>query len=1698
MVITYSENAFENLYHDDFSDSAGFQRILFNPRKSLQARELTQLQTILQNQITKFGQNIFKEGAAVNPGGLFINDKSEFIKLQEDTIPDAVVLNEKFLGQTSNIEFQLISAEAAAGADPATIYVRYTNSLSGTSGASPITVLAGETLVGQTSGTILTVQATNTIANPAVGLGVKVSSNAGSFFTQGFFVYAPAQTLIVSKYNRNATLEIGYKVIEDIVTADDDSSLFDNTGAVPNLTAPGADRFRIRLILIDKANIVNGETFVSLGKIVNSNLVNLNTGSNQYNKINDLLATRTNEESGDYLVTPFNLAYDSATSSTLKLTVSNGTAYVNGYRAENPTPSFITVNRAQTAETLNNSSIGVEYGDFVIISQLTGVPDIEFYSEINLVSSVDGLASNAIGTARVRSIDKVGDGTYRCYIFDLKMNTNQSFRNVRSIASADASFLGVIQLSEGIAKRNNTNLANLLFPLPRTRPQELSDISMQVQRKFTGTTDATGQAIISLSDVNESFTNANDWIISVNGVIDTSVVISGGNTSQAIISGLAATQTFNILAYVAKSSATAKTKSLTNLTQAITLNAADSAGIVYGSVGVADVFEFTSITQDSADGPDISSSFITDNGQRDTHYGTSRIRLKTGKTNPITVYVKVKYFQHSTNGDFYSINSYSGIDYADIPSHVTADGTIVQLRNVLDFRPVADINGNYNTNTSRINELPQNTDNILADINYYQSRWDKIVINENGQITNLSGEPSLTPNFPVTPENCLELYRVKLNPYTLDNTDISVTKIDTKGYTMSEIAGIEKRIERLEETTALSLLELDTNNLAVYDSAGNDRTKSGYMVDNFADFYHTDDKYSEFKASIDPQNYKLRPAYYSDNIGLQYDSDNSTNTILKGDNIYIKYAHTPFLSQLQASRTENVNPFAAYQFNGNLKLSPASDEWKDVRRLADKVISGGTLLNGRQLDQWNEWQWAWGGSQISGLQRGDTVETSPRTTSSSTSTQRSGNELLTIRTTSATAIVQRVVSSETIREVVADRVVDVALLPYIRSRKVFFKGEGLRPNVKIIPYFDGIDVSAWCKEETFKNFSTNKTEYGNTQNSLTGHPETASNLFSDAEGRCQGSFFIPNTSTISFRSGTREFTLLDITSYDPQNSSTVAVANYDAKGLLETKQRTVKSTRSIQIITQRENVETNRTITGRQTVRQRDPIAQSFFIENAEGLFISKVRLFFESKDETLPVQIQVRPMVNGSPSSDVIIPGSIVSKNSTEVNISANATAATDFEFDEPLYLDSYSEYCIVVICDTTKYNVWTSYMGDFELGSTARRIVTQPTLGSFFKSQNSSTWEPAQLQDLKMELFRCAFSGTTGTAQLYNSNLPNELLEKDPFEMTAASNYILVHHKNHGFTIGDKVTISGVTGTINGIPASELNTTHTISNFNDQEAIDSYYIQVTTASISTKSAGGTTVQATKNMIINVINPSIEVLLPQYTNITLKGKFLSGKSIAGSEVPYQQDTTFEQLQFKENTYFNVPKVVANTAKETTLGTSSIILQSTMTTDNNFVAPVIDLQRASIIGISNRIENQSNAISAGFNIPHQYINETDPNEGSSPTKHVTKPVTLINDAVGLKILLGANKPRGADFKVYWRTCEVSENIYDFAWTLVTPEGPQASDENPEVFRDYRYLVGGDGGTMDAFTKFQVKIVFTSNNSSKVPTIKDLRLIALGI
>ena len=65
----YTEQTIKDFYHDDYSDSAGFHKILFNSSRYLQARELTQLQTILQNQVTRFADNIFQDGATTSGAG---------------------------------------------------------------------------------------------------------------------------------------------------------------------------------------------------------------------------------------------------------------------------------------------------------------------------------------------------------------------------------------------------------------------------------------------------------------------------------------------------------------------------------------------------------------------------------------------------------------------------------------------------------------------------------------------------------------------------------------------------------------------------------------------------------------------------------------------------------------------------------------------------------------------------------------------------------------------------------------------------------------------------------------------------------------------------------------------------------------------------------------------------------------------------------------------------------------------------------------------------------------------------------------------------------------------------------------------------------------------------------------------------------------------------------------------------------------------------------------------------------------------------------------------------------------------------------------------------------------------------------------------------------------------------------------------
>lgn len=128
-----------------------------------------------------------------------------------------------------------------------------------------------------------------------------------------------------------------------------------------------------------------------------------------------------------------------------------------------------------------------------------------------------------------------------------------------------------------------------------------------------------------------------------------------------------------------------------------------------------------------------------------------------------------------------------------------------------------------------------------------------------------------------------------MNPNTINENDLSFTQIDHPHYTMKDIAELEAKVDRLEEYTRLSILELQQRLSPSYDSAGNERVEVGTVVDDATDHSRTDTENPDHCASIDPESGIIRPCAVEGNIKLKFDSDTSTGVIRKGDQVYLTY-----------------------------------------------------------------------------------------------------------------------------------------------------------------------------------------------------------------------------------------------------------------------------------------------------------------------------------------------------------------------------------------------------------------------------------------------------------------------------------------------------------------------------------------------------------------------------------------------------------------------------------------------------------------------------------------------------------------------------------------------------------------------------------------------------------------------------------------
>lgn len=296
-------------YFDDSQDafSKGYHKILFVPGNPVQARELTQIQSMLQEQVKRFGDHMFKNGTKVTGGDIFYDNDVVSIKLNpvynSYTVATfgAELIGRTLVGQTSGVEAHVIHFEPATKTEPNTIFVKYT------SANGDVVKFSSSEILSQAD---LNVDMQIQSGATAIGGGAIVTINEGIFFVNGYFIGIDKQVLVLSKYSKTPSNIVGLQLNETIVTSSSDDALLDNAIGFPNYAAPGAHRYKLELKLVAKSvayEELEGQEsihFISQLKVVGG-VIQYMYNDTKYAEVEKMLARRTFDESGDYIVKDF-------------------------------------------------------------------------------------------------------------------------------------------------------------------------------------------------------------------------------------------------------------------------------------------------------------------------------------------------------------------------------------------------------------------------------------------------------------------------------------------------------------------------------------------------------------------------------------------------------------------------------------------------------------------------------------------------------------------------------------------------------------------------------------------------------------------------------------------------------------------------------------------------------------------------------------------------------------------------------------------------------------------------------------------------------------------------------------------------------------------------------------------------------------------------------------------------------------------------------------------------------------------------------------------------------------------------------------------------------------------------------------------------------------------------------------------------
>jgi hypothetical protein len=966
MATSVSKNTFLSQYNDDFRDSDHYHRILFNNGKALQARELTQMQTIIQTELERLAKFVVAEGAIFNNSGTLASGAkaASYTYIKVSALPSGYT---GLVGTEINHNTVIyadvkavIPDNTSSSTPPGTLIVRLQKS-DGTSASIASNTSLSNTFTKNTTITTTLGNATILNTNDAVGRSSLIETPAFDTYVGGHLVTTEAQTLVLSATSNEYSGIVGFKVTEQIVTASDNVALYDNSGSTPNLTSPGADRLQILLTLTKKEDTTIDDIFYEVFKIVNGSVTVVKTESNILGSVQDIIAARTTSITGDFIETnpkgefDLTISEDSASTDFLSLEISSGVAFVKGNRIERDYNVPFRVRKPNDDTVVDNLNtvageiIAAKYGNFFLSSEDSTFGMIsrfdDSYGHIHLFNQRDRTGS-IIGEARVRNLDKFGDD-FRTHVFDVQMNSSQSLSSVRSFGIDADNFANVKPVS-GQYTIFDRDQNTLLFPLKTFRANAADDVTMTVQKVITGTKSGATTSVNATTGA--TFADAEEWIYSVDssGALTSPIAITAGGSgsSSATITGVP-DGAFHLLAYetfpVAQVERLEKTLTPSDGTFFVDSNLSISNNEL--TLTKTDIFQFQKIEDDQT-GEDITYKFKLDNGQRDNYYDAGKATLKAGVSAPGgTVNVSYKYFTHDTPTTnkigYFDAKSYVGITYDQIPYYFSNTGYTFRLSDVIDVRPMKNpANNKFSGGISRVQKLPRNDDTVnIASAKYWNPRLDVISLSPNGSLNYHKGIASKTLQFPtgIPPENLI-LHEVIFHPFTLNKNDVTIRTMDHRGYKMEDIRRLEKRIESVEEFTTLSATEQDLAEVQVVDpNTGLIRSTQGLSGDGFYSNVQTDIADPDYRGALLQQIGQMMCGVYYKGIGVAYDSDLSLNTtVRKGQTIWPTYTEeVADFSQLTATGFENVNQFAIAQHIGSATVTPQGDAFT-VRTLRDK------------------------------------------------------------------------------------------------------------------------------------------------------------------------------------------------------------------------------------------------------------------------------------------------------------------------------------------------------------------------------------------------------------------------------------------------------------------------------------------------------------------------------------------------------------------------------------------------------------------------------------------------------------------------------------------------------------------------------------------------------------------------------------------